>query len=109
MNDLPFTTFEENEALASADIFKKLVQYNCPQMEGRPFTLMLDTCPCPQCNTPLIVVVWRPLKDGDPVDDVLDYALWESTELPKSLPRVLTVWIDGVEKQVCINHSKGLS
>ncbi len=108
MNDTPFTTFKENEALATSDLFKEQIRDNCPQMKGRPFFLMLDHCPCPQCNTPIIFVTWRPFRDSDPLDNVLEYALWVDSELPNDLPRVLKVLIDGQEKQVCINHSKGV-
>ncbi len=109
MTDLPFTTFKENQALAGADAFKELIRSSCPQMFGSPFLLMLDRCPCPHCNTPLILVTWRPFMDGDAIDNVLESALWNDKPLPLDLPRTLKVLIDGQEKQVCINHEKSVS
>ena len=108
MEYLPFTTYKENEALADTESFRELIRDKCPQMETRDFFLSLDHCPCPQCNTPLIIVIWRPYKQGDPIDNVLERNQWISTPLPHNLPRELKVMANGEEKRVCINHEKGV-
>lgn len=104
MSDEIFTTFEDNQALTDWDGFETWIHQHARIMEGAPFNVMLDHCPCPHCNTPIILLTWFPTPEVRV--QPLELAVWHDTPLPDTLPRKLPVVMNGVRKFACINHRK---
>lgn len=108
-DNLPFTTKEDNEAIISMPNFQDWIYEHCPAMDGFQFHVLLDTCTCPHCETPLILLLWIPYPRDENSKKItfIEKACWQDNPLPKSLPRALPIVVNGQKKQVCINHSKG--